>query len=126
MKKQCLRMHLNDKNLYELLRRKEKFSWYQENSIEKHIKDTIWELEELLEWVTNNDIDNIQEELQDVIMNVGQLIYKIIKEKDIKLDFKKHKQKILERSPNLKPWKYIGLEAEHKNWVEYKKNYENK
>jgi len=26
MKKQCLRMHLNDKNLYELLRRKEKFS----------------------------------------------------------------------------------------------------
>jgi len=112
---------INDSSLYELLRRKEKFSWYIENDYQKYIKNTIDELLELQEWIENNNIDNIQEETMDVIMMVWQLINKLVSDDLIKeLDFKKHKDKIIWRSPNLKPWNYIWLEEEHRLWQELK------
>jgi len=112
---------LQDKNLYELLRRKEQYSWYQENDYQKYIKDTISELLELQEWIENNDWENIEEELMDVIMQIWQLINKLLNDWLInKLDFWKQKSKILKRSPNLKLGKYIWLQQEHYEWMKYK------
>ena len=108
---------LQNKDLWELLSRKDKYSWYSENSYSKYIKDTVWELLELQEWIDNWDIENIEEEVMDCVMMFWQLLNKLMSDNLIDwLDFNKHKNKIVWRSPNLKPWKYIWLTEEHRIW----------
>lgn len=102
-----------NKDLYELLRRKEQFSEYIEWSYEEHFKDLISEVLELQKEVELNW--NIQSEVMDVVFTVAQLLNKLNKDWLLKwIDFRKHKQKIMWRSPNLKQRQKISRDKENK------------
>lgn len=74
---------------------------------ERLIRDTQWELQELMEWIQNNDKENIKEELADVIFNTCQVIQALFKRElitpeDLANTWKAQKQKIYKRQPFLK------------------------
>lgn len=92
---------------YDLLLRKEKYSYYVDRPFERLIKDVKWELDELLTWIQNEDSENIKEEIGDVIFNTCQLIQALFKRELITTeDFQKtwinQKKKIYKRQPFLK------------------------
>lgn len=92
---------------YDLLLRKEKYSYYVDRPFERLIKDAKWELDELLAWIQNNDSENIKEELWDVIFNTCQLIQALFKRElitpeDLQQTGINQKKKIYKRQPYLK------------------------
>jgi NTP pyrophosphatase (non-canonical NTP hydrolase) len=92
---------------YDLLLRKEHYSFYMDRPFERLIRDTQWELQELMEWIQNNDKENIKEELADVIFNTCQVIQALFKRElitpeDLANTWKAQKQKIYKRQPFLK------------------------
>lgn len=92
---------------YDLMLRKEKYSFYVDRPFERLIKDVKWELDELLAWIENNDSENIKEEVADVIFNTCQLIQalfkrKLINSEDMKETWKRQKEKIYKRQPYIK------------------------
>jgi len=112
-----------DKNLYELLRRKENYSEYINWTFKEHIDNLQNEIIELSEWIQKWDIKNIQEEFMDVIFMIWQLSNKLNKEWFLKwLDFKNQKEKILSRSPNLKTCNKVSREVENILWHKNKEN----
>ena len=95
------------KDRYDLLLRKETYSYYIDRPFERLIKDVKWELDELLTWIQNQDIENIKEETADVIFNTLQLIQALMKNELISHEDLQHtgqaqKQKIYKRQPFLK------------------------
>ena len=95
------------KDRYDLLLRKETYSYYVDRPFERLIKDVKWELDELLTWIQNQDIENIKEETADVIFNTLQLIQALMKNKLISPEDLQHtgqaqKQKIYKRQPQLR------------------------
>lgn len=104
-----------NKDLYELLRRKEQFSEYIEWTYEEHFNNLI---NEILELKTEVEINwKVKSETMDVVYMVWQLLNKLNKDWLLKsIDFKEHKDKIIWRSPNLKQWRKISREEENKNW----------
>lgn len=92
---------------YDLMLRKEQYSFYLDRPFERLIKDTQWELQELLEWIQNNDKENIKEELADVIFNTCQVIQALFKRElitpeDFSNTWKAQKKKIYKRQPYIK------------------------
>lgn len=110
------------KDWFELFSRKEKYSEYIEKKDEiEIINSLITEINELKEELLNPQSNNlkIQSELSDSIYMLWQLMIKL--QMKWKLDWfsnaaKIHKDKILERSPNLKKCELISLETEKKVW----------
>jgi len=110
---------LQNKDLFELLLRKEKFSEYIDTDYNEQFTDLISEITELkkevLEWW------DIEWELMDVIFWLWQLICKLLKEWKIdSLNFKAQKEKIFKRSPNLKACKKVSREVENIIWQKTK------
>lgn len=64
---------------YDLLLRKEKYSFYTDLPFQRLIKDVKGELDELLTWIENKDSENIKEEINDVVFNTCQLIQALFK-----------------------------------------------
>ena len=92
---------------YDLLLRKETYSYYVDRPFERLIKDVKWELDELLAWIQNQDSENIKEETADVIFNTCQLLQALMKQclitsEDLQNTGKAQKQKIYKRQPFLK------------------------
>ena len=92
---------------YDLMLRKENYSFYLDRPFERLIKDTQGELQELLEWIQNNDKENIKEELADVIFNTCQVIQALFKRElitpeDFANTGKEQKKKIYKRQPYIK------------------------
>jgi len=92
---------------YDLLLRKEKYSYYVDRPFERLIKDVKWELDELLTWIQNEDSENIKEEVWDVIFNTCQLIQALFKRElitpeDFQRTWINQKKKIYKRQPFLK------------------------
>lgn len=92
---------------YDLLLRKEKYSFYKDLPFERLIKDVKWELDELLTWIQNNDYENIKEEIADVMFNTSQLIQALlsrdlITSEDFYNTATEQKKKIYKRQPFLK------------------------
>lgn len=91
---------------YDLLLRKEKYSYYIDRPFERLIKDVKWELDELLAWIQNQDMENIKEEVWDIIFNTCQLLQALLKNdlitpEDIKQTGINQKKKIYKRQPQL-------------------------
>lgn len=83
-----------NKDLFELLLRKEKFSEYIEWTLEEHINNLINEILELKEECLEGK-ENIHWELLDVIYQTWQLVNKLLNDNLIEnLDFKQQKSKI--------------------------------
>jgi len=107
---------INDKNLYELLRRKEKFSEFISWTYEEHFKCLINEILELQQEIQNN-WNWVSWEVADVVYMVWQLLNKMNQDWLLKnVSFKKHKEKIMWRSPNLKKCQKVSRETEDKTW----------
>lgn len=92
---------------YDLLLRKEKYSYYVDRPFERLIKDVKGELDELLVWIQNKDSENIKEEMGDVIFNTCQLIQALFKNElvnssDLQKSWKAQKEKIYKRQPYIK------------------------
>lgn len=92
---------------YDLLLRKEKYSYYVDRPFERLIKDAKGELDELLAWIQNGDSENIKEELWDVIFNTCQVIQALFKRElitpeDFQQTWINQKKKIYKRQPYLK------------------------
>lgn len=92
---------------YDLLLRKEKYSYYVDRPFERLIKDVKGELDELLVWIQNKDSENIKEEMGDVIFNTCQLIQALFKNElvnssDLQRSWKAQKEKIYKRQPYIK------------------------
>lgn len=92
---------------YDLLLRKEKYSYYVDRPFERLIKDVKGELDELLVWIQNKDSENIKEEMGDVIFNTCQLIQALFKNElvnssDLQMSWKAQKEKIYKRQPYIK------------------------
>ena len=92
---------------YDLLLRKEKYSYYVDRPFERLIKDIKGELDELLVWIQNNDSENIKEEMSDVIFNTCQLIqalfkHELVNSEDLQNSWKAQKKKIYKRQPYIK------------------------
>lgn len=92
---------------YDLLLRKEKYSYYVDRPFERLIKDVKGELDELLVWIQNNDSENIKEEMSDVIFNTCQLIqalfkHELVNSEDLQNSWKAQKEKIYKRQPYIK------------------------
>ena len=109
-----------DIDLYELLRRKEKYSEYIDWTFEEHFKNLTNEIKELQEEVDSGW--DIKSESLDVVYVLWMLLQKLIKEKDLNLDFKEQKEKIFKRSPNLKKCEKVSRETENKIWKIIKNN----
>ena len=95
------------KDRYDLLLRKENYSYYIDRPFERLIKDVKWELDELLIWIQNKDSENIKEETADVIFNTCQLLQALMKQclispEDLQNTWKAQKQKIYKRQPYIK------------------------
>ena len=95
------------KDRYDLLLRKENYSYYIDRPFERLIKDVKWELDELLTWIQNKDSENIKEETADVIFNTCQLLQALMKQclifpEDLQNTWKAQKQKIYKRQPYIK------------------------
>ena len=95
------------KDRYDLLLRKENYSYYIDRPFERLIKDVKWELDELLIWIQNKDSENIKEETADVIFNTCQLLQALMKQclispEDLQNTGKAQKQKIYKRQPYIK------------------------
>lgn len=105
-----------DVHLYELLRRKEKFSEYINWTYTEHFKNLISEIIELEHEIATGG-KWVQWETMDVVYMVGQILNKM--HKDWFLDgmsFKTHKDKIMGRSPNLKKCEKVSRETENSVW----------
>lgn len=94
------------KDWYQLLRRKEAYSFYMDRPFERLVKDLKGEIDELFQWIEANDSDNIKEELADVLFNTQQLIQALFKKwlitsEDLKATWKEQKKKIYWRQPFL-------------------------
>lgn len=92
---------------YDLLLRKENYSYYIDRPFERLIHDAQGELQELLEWVNKGDHENIKEEVADVIFNTCQVLQAVMKRQWISPEEfnqlgKDQKQKIFKRQPFLK------------------------
>lgn len=92
---------------YDLLLRKEKYSFYTDLPFQRLIKDVKGELDELLAWIENNDSENIKEEINDVVFNTCQLIQALFKRwlidtQAIQESAWDQKDKIYKRQPQLK------------------------
>ena len=92
---------------YDLLLRKEKYSYYVDRPFGRLIKDAKGELDELLAWIQNGDSENIKEELWDVIFNTCQVIQALFKRElitpeDFQQTWINQKKKIYKRQPYLK------------------------
>lgn len=104
---------INNKNLYELLRRKEMYSEYIDWEYKEHISNFINEIKELE--VAIDNWKDIWKEFMDVIYMIGQLTNKLNRDWFLEdVDFKLQKDKIMSRSPNLKECKKISRETENK------------
>lgn len=95
------------KDRYDLLLRKETYSYYVDRPFERLIKDVKWELDELLTWIQNEDSENIKEETADVIFNTCQLLQALLKRElispeDLQYTGQAQKQKIYKRQPQLR------------------------
>ena len=105
------------KDWYELLRRKEKKSYYSDLPFERLIKDLKWEIDELAEWIDKWDLENIKEELADVILNTQQVIQALFKRwlvttEDLRWTWKAEKEKIYYRTPFIRSWERL-IDWEH-------------
>lgn len=94
------------KDYYDLLLRKEYYSYYIDRDVSHHVECIKSELEEVLEAVENWQ-DNIWEEMNDIIYNTLQLLQSLLKkwhidETDIKMFGKFQKDKVYKRQPFLK------------------------
>lgn len=108
-----------NRDLYELLERKSKYSEYIDWWYEEHFKDLVSEVLELQKEVKINW--DIQWEIMDVVYVVAQLLNKLNRDWLLEwVDFWKHRRKIMWRSPNLKQWKKIPREIEQENWYKLK------
>ena len=92
---------------YDLLLRKEEYSHYVDRPFERLIKDAKGELDELLNWIQNGDMENIKEEVWDVIFNTCQVLQALLKRElitpeDIHQTGINQKKKIYKRQPHLK------------------------
>jgi len=118
--------NIDVKSRYNLLLRKEKYSHYIERPLEHQIYCIQWELIELLEWIKNNDSDNIKEEIVDVVYNTAQLLQSLLKkwlidEDLIKNSAKIQYKKILKRQPQLQEQKKLDtFENEHSLFINLK------
>jgi len=106
------------KDWYDLLLRKEKYSYYVDRPFERLIKDVKWELDELLQGIENGDKENIVEEMWDVIFNTCQVIQALFKrelvtEEDMNNTWKAQKKKIYKRQPFLKDNSEKPVDWEH-------------
>jgi len=105
------------KDWYDLLLRKENYSLYIDRPFEKLIKDAQWELQELLEWIQNEDSENIKEEAADVIFNICQVFQALLKRelitsKDLQNTWLEQKKKIYKRQPYLKEHQKLSSREE--------------
>lgn len=105
---------VSSSDLYELLRRKEKFSEYVDWTYEEHFEDVISELLELqreiyVKW-------DIKWELMDAIYTFAQLLQKMEKDWLLDVDFRSQKRKIFWRSPNLKRCEKVSRKVENEVW----------
>ena len=105
------------KDWYDLLLRKENYSFYLTRPFERLISDVQWELQELLEWIQNNDKENIVEEAGDVIFNVCQLFQALLKRElitpeDLQQTGINQKKKIYKRQPYLKEHQKLSSREE--------------
>lgn len=92
---------------YDLLLRKELYSFYHTLPLSRLINDTKWELEELLQGVESWNLENIKEEIADVVFDTCQIIQALfiqdlINETDILWSAQRQKEKIYKRQPFLK------------------------
>lgn len=102
---------------YDLLLRKEKYSYYVDRPFERLIKDVKGELDELLVWIQNQDWENIKEEMGDVIFNTCQLIqalfkHELIQSEDLQKSWQAQKKKIYKRQPYIKECKKLDSREE--------------
>ena len=110
--------NIDVKSRYNLLLRKEKYSHYIDKSLEEQIYYIQWELTELLNWIDNNNVENIREEILDIVYNTAQLLQSLFKkwvidENLIKNSAKIQYKKILKRQPQLQEqFKCINQEEE--------------
>lgn len=105
------------KDWYDLLLRKENYSFYITRPFERLISDVQWELQELLEWIQNQDKENIVEEAWDVIFNVCQLFQALLKRElitpeDLQNSGINQKKKIYKRQPYLKEHQKLSSREE--------------
>lgn len=106
------------KDWYQLLRRKEAYSYYTDLPFERLVKDLKGEIEELFQGIEANDTENIKEEVADVIFNTQQLIQALFKKwllnwEDLKNTWKEQKKKIYRRQPFLKDNSEKPTDREH-------------
>lgn len=116
------------KDWYDLLLRKEQYSYYIDRPFERLIKDVKWELDELLTGIQNNDSANIKEEVADVIFNTCQLMQALLKRdlvtaEDIRNTWKEQKKKIYTRQPYIK--ENVKLNSREEETALFKKLKEN-
>ena len=102
---------------YDLLLRKEEYSHYVDRPFERLIKDAKGELDELLSWIQNGDMENIKEEVWDVIFNTCQVLQALLKRElitpeDIHQTGINQKKKIYKRQPYLKENKKLDSREE--------------
>ena len=103
---------------YDLLLRKEEYSFYTDLPFQRLIKDVKGELDELLTWIENNDSENIKEEINDVVFNTCQLIQALFKRwlidiQAIQESAEDQKNKIYKRQPFLKDQSEKPTDWEH-------------
>lgn len=106
------------KDWYQLLRRKEAYSFYTDLPFERLVKDLKGEIDELFQWIESNDSENIKEELADVLFNTQQLIQALFKKglitsEDLKATWKEQKEKIYWRQPHLNSNSEKPTDREH-------------
>ena len=94
------------KDWYQLLRRKEEYSYYTDLPFARLVKDLKGEIDELFQWIEANDSANIKEEVADVLFNTQQLIQALFKKwlitsEDLKATWKEEQKKIYRRQPFL-------------------------
>lgn len=109
---------------YDLMLRKENYSFYVDRPFERLIKDAQWELQELLEWIQKGDKENIKEELADVIFNTCQVIQALFKRElilpeDFSNTGKAQKAKIYKRQPYIK--EHVKLNSREEETALFKK-----
>ena len=106
------------KDWYQLLRRKEAYSYYTDLPFERLVKDLKGEIDELFQGIEANDVENIKEEVADVIFNTQQLIQALFKKwlltsEDLKATGKEQKKKIYWRQPHLNSNSEKPIDREH-------------
>ncbi len=116
-------MSLDWSEMFKLLKAKEQYSAYFDRPVEEQVTHLIDEAQELLEWIKNGNVDNIQEELKDVIMMVWTVTNKLMSTWMLDwFNLESQKDKVFERSPHIKLWEKVSAELEDILWAKAKGN----